>query len=227
VALSLPDGLAASTARAASRLAAGRSLAGVVPAGVSSLVAGVSRTMTLTKLGIASTLIAFPVLVAAALAAQSPRPRPRDAASQGASASPLVAQKAAEPTSARPAEESQSPTGAATNDELFQPFPPIVLKTIPATGATDVDPALTEIRVTFSKEMQNGSWSWVTLDKERFPEITGKVRYEKDRRTCVLPVKLEPGKNYAISVNSQRFANFRDTEGNRAVPYMLLFRTRK
>ena len=29
-------------------------------------------------------------------------------------------------------------------------------------GVTDVDPVTTEIRVTFSKEMQDGSWSWST-----------------------------------------------------------------
>jgi RNA polymerase sigma-70 factor (ECF subfamily) len=139
----------------------------------------------------------------------------------------VIAQKAADPKAVRPPTENQELTGAPTDDDLFEPFPPIVLKTIPATGATDVDPALTEIRVTFSKEMHDGSWSWVTLSKERFPEVTGKIHYEKDKRTCVLPVKLEPGKNYAISVNSQRFANFRDTQDNRAVPYMLLFRTRK
>jgi RNA polymerase sigma-70 factor (ECF subfamily) len=186
--------------------------------------------MTVTKLGIASALISSPLLIAAALAAQAPRRDPRDAPPR-AKSSPVTAKEAADPTAkataTSPAAESQGVTGAPTNDELFEPFPPIVLKTIPATGATDVDPALTEIRVTFSKEMHDGSWSWVTISKERFPEVTGKIHYEKDKRTCVLPVKLEPGRNYAISINSQRFANFRDTQNNRAVPYMLLFRTRK
>ena len=37
--------------------------------------------------------------------------------------------------------------------------PPVVVKTIPAAGATDVEPGLTEIRVTYSKAMQDGSWS--------------------------------------------------------------------
>ena len=68
--------------------------------------------------------------------------------------------------------------------------------------------------------MHDGSWSWVTLDKDTFPEITGKIHYEKDRRTCVAPVKLEPGKTYAVFLNSTKFTNFRDLEGRPAVPYL-------
>jgi RNA polymerase sigma-70 factor (ECF subfamily) len=118
-------------------------------------------------------------------------------------------------------------TGEPVEDWPFLDYPPVVLKTVPQEGAVDVDPALNEIKVTFSKEMQNGSWSWVTLSKETFPEVTGKISYDKDRRTCTLPVKLEPGKTYAIFINSQRFANFKDPAGNKSVPYLLLFRTRK
>ena len=55
----------------------------------------------------------------------------------------------------------------------------------------------------------------------------GKPKYLADKRTCVLPVKLEPGKTYAIWVNSEKFGNFKDTEGRPAVPYLLVFRTKK
>jgi hypothetical protein len=65
---------------------------------------------------------------------------------------------------------------------------PVVVKTVPEAGATDVDSAITEIRVTFSKPMQDGSWSWV--GKEYLPEIVGQPRYLADGRTCVLTVKL-------------------------------------
>ncbi len=187
--------------------------------------------MTLTKLGITGALIAIasPLLIAATLMAQATQTGQRET-SPRARPSIKIAQRTPDPKPAPAppaAETQQNLTGAPMNDDLFEPFPPIVLKTVPATGATDVDPDLTEIRVTFSKEMHDGSWSWVTLSKERFPEVTGKIHYEKDKQTCVLPVKLKPGSNYAISVNSQRFANFRDTQDNRAIPYMLLFRTRK
>jgi hypothetical protein len=106
-------------------------------------------------------------------------------------------------------------------------MPPKVVKTEPATGAKDVDPNLTEIKVTFDKEMHDGSWSWTQNSQESFPEPAGDIHYEKDMRTCVMPVKLEPGKSYWIGLNSPKFKNFRDKDGNPSVPYVLKFRTKK
>jgi LysM repeat protein len=106
-----------------------------------------------------------------------------------------------------------------------QTAPPVVVKTVPVAGATDVDPALTEIKVTYSKAMQDGSWSWSTWGEENFPETTGGPKYLQDGRTCVLPVKLQPDKFYAIWLNSDTFKNFTDASGRPAVPYLLTFFT--
>jgi hypothetical protein len=110
-------------------------------------------------------------------------------------------------------------------DVSLETAPPVVVKTVPVAGATDVDPALTEIKVTYSKAMQDGSWSWSTWGQENYPETTGKPRYLADARTCVLPVKLLPGKFYAIWLNSDKFQNFTDVGGRAAVPYLLTFFT--
>jgi RNA polymerase sigma-70 factor (ECF subfamily) len=101
---------------------------------------------------------------------------------------------------------------------------PVVVKTVPEAGATGVDPATTEIQVTFSKPMQDGSWSWV--GKEYMPEIVGQPRYLADGRTCVLTVKLEAGRTYAIGINSQSHGNFKDRQGRSAMPYLLAFETK-
>jgi hypothetical protein len=103
--------------------------------------------------------------------------------------------------------------------------PPVVVNTTPAAGASEVDPALNELRVTFSKPMADGSWSWSTWGEDTFPDTTGKPHYEADGKTCVLPVKLEPGKFYASWLNSDKFHNFKDPSGRSAVPYLLTFRT--
>jgi len=117
---------------------------------------------------------------------------------------------------------------AALADEItFESAPPVVVKTSPEAGAAEVDPKLTEIKVTFSKDMRDGSWSWAMISKESFPLMDGKPKYLADKRTCVLPVKLEPGKTYAIWMNSGKFVDFRDTDGRSAVPYLLVFRTKK
>ena len=103
--------------------------------------------------------------------------------------------------------------------------PPVVVQTLPVAGTTAVDPALTEIRVTFSKAMQDGSWSWSTWGEENFPELVGQPHYLPDGRTCVIKVKLQPGKFYATWLNSEQFKSFRDAHGQPAVPYLLTFTT--
>ena len=104
--------------------------------------------------------------------------------------------------------------------------PPVVVKTVPLAGDAAVDPDLKEIRVTFSKDMMSDRmWSWVKISNETFPVISGKIEYLDDKRTCVAPVKLEPGRTYAIWLNSENFNAFRDLDNNPAIPYLLTFHT--
>jgi len=102
---------------------------------------------------------------------------------------------------------------------------PVVVSTEPARGETEVDPSMTEIRVTFNKEMVDGNWSWCESD-EPYPETTGSPYYLEDHKTCVLPVKLQPETEYVIWINSEEYRNFKDTHGLRAVPYVLYFTTK-
>ena len=105
--------------------------------------------------------------------------------------------------------------------------PPVVVTATPQAGTGDVDAGTTtEIKVVFSKDMADSSWSWSTLGEENFPDTTGKPHYAADHRTCVLPVKLRAGKTYAIGLNSNKFHNFRDADGHAAVPYLLVFATK-
>jgi len=118
-------------------------------------------------------------------------------------------------------------TPSRADDVTLESVPPVVVKTVPEAGADDVDPKLNEIKVAFSKDMKNRGWSWVTYSKESFPKLDGEPKYLADKRTCVLPVKLEPGKTYAIWVNSEKHGNFMDADGRSAVPYLLVFKTKK
>jgi len=105
--------------------------------------------------------------------------------------------------------------------------PPVVVKTWPEAGSQRVSPGVTEIKVTFSRVMRDQSWSWSTAWENSTPESLEKPRYEKDLRTCVLKVKLEPNKTYGWWLNSGRFKNFVDTNGTPAVPYLLTFQTKQ
>lgn len=116
-------------------------------------------------------------------------------------------------------------TGFTQTPASLETAPPVIVKTSPIAGTADVDPALTEIRVTFSKTMKDKNWSWSTWGEKNFPEIIGSPRYLEDGRTCVVRVKLEPGKYYAIWLNNDKFHGFKDADGRSAVPYLLTFTT--
>jgi hypothetical protein len=103
---------------------------------------------------------------------------------------------------------------------------PVVIKSVPESGSAAVDPSLTEIRVTFSKDMQPGAWSWGMINKESYPGTSESPKYLEDKRTCVLPVKLQPGKTYAVWINTEKLQNFKDSKGMVAVPYLVVFKTR-
>ena len=107
-------------------------------------------------------------------------------------------------------------------------MPPVVVKTVPQAGDLKVDPAVKAIKVTFSKAMlTKNNWSWVKVSPDTLPQITGNCYYLKDQRTCVLPVKLEPNKTYALWINKGQFNYFKDKSMNSALPYLLIFSTRK
>jgi RNA polymerase sigma factor (sigma-70 family) len=173
---------------------------------------GAIRMMTWTKMKLAAAVMAAATVGTVGAIAVSNAP--------AADAAPAAGVGAAAPPQAGAAQNSDGITLATV--------PPVVIRTTPQSGAADVDAAATtEIRVTFSKDMQDGSWSWSTLSQNTFPQLAGKPKYDADKRTCILPVKLEPGRVYATWLNSDKFGNFKDADGHKAVPYLLIFETRK
>jgi hypothetical protein len=105
-------------------------------------------------------------------------------------------------------------------------LPPVVVKTVPEAGSTNVAPGETEIKVVFSKEMLDQSWSPADVWNHSSPKIIGKPKYDAERKTWTLRVKLEPGKTYGYWLNSaSQFMNFKDAQGHAAVPYLLTFKT--
>jgi len=103
---------------------------------------------------------------------------------------------------------------------------PVVVKTVPEAGTKEVAPGEVEIKVTFSKAMMSGSWSWSSAWKDSEPQFVGKPAYDADGKTCIVKVKLEPNKNYGVWLNSQNFHGFKDVNGHAAVPYLLVFQTK-
>jgi len=70
-------------------------------------------------------------------------------------------------------------------------FAPVVVKTVPEAGTKNVQPGEFEVKITFSKEMADQSWSWASAWQNSDPEAVGKPHYEANHKTCVLKVKLD------------------------------------
>jgi len=120
----------------------------------------------------------------------------------------------------------------ANSDVSVENLPPSVVKTVPQSGDTNVDPTLSQITVTFSKDMTEQSFAWCNIPDHRdaFPKLIGPYgnsKYQPDKRTCVMNVALEPNKTYAIWINVAHYQGFKDSTGHPAVPYLLVFKTRQ
>jgi RNA polymerase sigma-70 factor (ECF subfamily) len=218
----VPAPLAVSTVKAAMLISAGQSAGAGLSSGAVVLMERVVRAMGIVKFKVAvavmlaAGLMGLAVFGAVAMGRSSAAPAvsaiPRDEARK----------PAREPREPKEVKREEKKEGVSVKD-----LPPVVVKTVPQAGDTKVDAArVKEVRVTFSKDMMDKSWTWSQISDETFPKVTGKVRYEKDRRTCVLPVKLEAGKTYAFWLNSEKFQNFKDRDGHPAVPYLLVFETK-
>ena len=146
-------------------------------------------------------------------------------ASQAERQRTLAVAKAQALSSARLAGQPDAP--AEDTAQTAAGLPPVVVATQPASGAREVTPGVVDLRVRFSKEMADGSWSWSAAWADSTPERLGPPRYEADRRTCVVTAKLEPGRTYGFWLNSENFQNFKDRSGRPALPYLLIFQTAK
>src|SRR5262249_37189376 len=141
-------------------------LAETVSARIAGIVAGVARAMMLSKLTTTSSLLIVAGLtawyVSVGLAApQAPQPRSATApVVTPGSKSRTVA--AAQPPAVQ-SRTGKTQAGDASTEidlELLADLPAVVLSVGPKLGATNVDPDLREIRVTFSKPMMDKNWSW-------------------------------------------------------------------
>ncbi len=117
-------------------------------------------------------------------------------------------------------------SNSVSDEENLSNAAPVVVETFPISGRRDVEPGEATVRVRFSKEMEDGSWSWSTAWENSTPEFIDEPAYDGSRRTCSMKVKLEPGRTYGFWLNSGKFGNFKDTAGRSAVPYLLIFQTK-
>jgi len=121
-------------------------------------------------------------------------------------------------TDSTSADKSPTPPAGAVS------VPPRIIATSPSVGATDVDPALTEITVTFDQDM-GGGMSWTGGGPDFPPAREGQKAQWRNKRTCALPVKLNSAQYYRVGINSTRYQNFANQRGVAALPSAIFFTT--
>jgi hypothetical protein len=101
---------------------------------------------------------------------------------------------------------------------------PKVVSMVPANGATNVNPAIVELKVTFDRPMKDGSWS-MCGGGPHVPESTAKPSFNADRTVWTVPVKLKWDWDYEFSLNCQSYNAFRSEAGTPLAPVPVRFRT--
>lgn len=102
---------------------------------------------------------------------------------------------------------------------------PKVKLLVPKNGAANVPVATKEIVVTFDRPMSTNGFSFVGGGPS-FPKTSGRP-FWKSETECVLPVTLEPHKEYRLGLNSASFQHFRSQDGIPLGPVIYQFTTGK
>jgi len=101
--------------------------------------------------------------------------------------------------------------------------PPRVAVMTPDHGDIGVDPDLANLRIEFDQDMSPGGRS-ICGGGESFPTISGPPVWESPR-VLLVPVKLEAGRHYRLSINCPAAQNFRGANGEPAESTPLAFHT--
>jgi hypothetical protein len=117
-------------------------------------------------------------------------------------------------------------TKGASGDVLQKTAKPEIVSITPKNGATDVDPKTSELRVTFNAPMGPG-FSWTGGGPSFPPSPAGKKPFwTEDKKTCVLPVELNPGAEYRLGLNSPSPNNFHSAAFVTLDPVTYTFKTK-
>ena len=114
---------------------------------------------------------------------------------------------------------------AGSEPSPSQPAEPVVIRSLPICGAELVDPNIQELSVTFDHALVEGQWSWAPSPGGIVPVVSGAPHFLADRRTWVLPVRLQPNTAYALALNYGKERKFRDPQAAVALPWILRFTT--
>ena len=115
--------------------------------------------------------------------------------------------------------------GAGAGSAVAQQGPdaqPNVVTTTPSNGAM-ISPGRFLLRVTFDRPMLQGSYSFVRVSPDTYPDCDKRPMLSADGRTFTLRCTARAGGRYEVWFNRAAFMNFRSVEGVRAKQHRLTF----
>jgi len=115
----------------------------------------------------------------------------------------------------------------AERERALEQQRPHVVSMQPANGSRDVDPALRHLVITFDRAMSAGYAIAGAGGEasEKQPTITN-FHWNDSGTVVEAEIRLEPGVQYAFSLNTEGYAGFKSSEGVALKPYIVRFRTR-
>ena len=100
---------------------------------------------------------------------------------------------------------------------------PKVVTTTPSNGAM-ISPGPFLLSVTFDRPMLKGSYSFVRVSPDTYPDCDSRPVSSADGRSFTLRCTARAGGRYEVWFNRASFKNFRSVQGVRAKPQRLTFR---
>lgn len=102
--------------------------------------------------------------------------------------------------------------------------PPIVVSTSPADGSI-IAPGPFDLTVTFDRAMLEGSYSFVQVSPETFPDCTPGATLSADGMSYTMLCTATAGREYEVWFNRPPYMNFKSIDGISAQPHRIRFRS--
>ena len=116
-------------------------------------------------------------------------------------------------------------SGAGEAASVTQAVPaaqPSVVATTPALGSR-IGPGPFLLSATFDRPMRDGSYSFVQVSRETYPQCNGRPTRSRDGRTFTLRCTARAGGQYEVWFNRPPYTNFKSVHGATAAPFRLTF----
>lgn len=102
---------------------------------------------------------------------------------------------------------------------------PKVVSVSPVDGST-IAPGPFNLNIMFDRPMLEGSYSFVQISPETFPDCQPNAQLSADRKSYAMRCAATAGRKYEVWFNRPPYMNFKSADGISAQPHRIRFRTK-